>query len=622
MPGFWNAVEVDGKPMGSHGFATYRLVILLPSSEAKFTHHIRVGTAASAVRMFAGGRSIFEAGAVGDSAKTHRPRYRTGIASIPPTSDGRIELIAQVSNFQERNGGLWPPIFLGRETAVKNLELRGLTLDLFLFGAIFIMGLYHLSLFIMRREDRASLLFGLFCLIVALRITLRSEFVFGRFLPDVPWIWSFRGEYFTFYLAVPFFAHFLLATFADPWRKWGARVLWIFPVFSCALAAVTPVTFFSPLLVYYQAFAGIVVIFCIVFWIRAIARGRKGSVISAGAGVLLVSAFVNDILYANGAIQSIELTPGAIFLFVLSQSYVLAVSFSAAAKSVSQLTEKLDRKSQELAETNEALVRFVPSAFLRQLGKPDIRDIALGDQIETDMGIVFAEMHSFAEMSEKLTPEENFNFLNSYLERIAPVVGQNRGFIDKYIGNTIMALFPEQGADALETAIAMQERIRLYNQQRLRSGYEPIRVGIGLHSGRLMLGTIGAQERMDGTVISDAVNTAARIEALTHVYDSYILMSENVFKGLKNAHEYLVRMVDSVVVKGKSTRVSVFEVFNGAPEYRIEMFNATRSDFDRGIFAFSTGNMEGCRDAMQKVLDFNPGDRAAQIYMERTKLAQ
>ncbi len=623
VPGFWNELESNGSPMGSHGFATYRLVVLLPEALRGRTLDLKLSTASSALRLFANGRIVFEAGKVGKSPETHTPDYRTGIASIRAgNANNSIELIAQVSNFEDRNGGLWKPIHLGTETAIKSMEMRGLTLDLILIGALLIMGLYHLSLFGARREDHASLLFGLFCLLITLRITLRSQFVFGRFLPDFPWGPTHQGSYLTYYLAVPLFCHFLLTAFADPRRRMLARLVWPIPILFSMVVVFTPVTFYTSFLKYYHVFAALGLAMAVTLWVRAVINQRKGALVSAGAGLLLVGALINDVLYAERVIQSVELSAAALFIFMLSQSYVLAATFSAAFEAVARLMPRLEKKSRELQETNEALARFVPSAFLRQLGKEDIREIDLGDQIETEMGILFADMHSFAELSEQLSPDENFRFLNSYLERIAPVVGEHRGFIDKYIGNTIMALFPEGPMDPLEAAIAMQERIRIYNQLRERTGYAPIRIGVGLHSGRLMLGTIGARERMDGTVISDAVNTAARIEALTRVYDSYILMSETVFKGLTNTRDYLVRMVDSVVVKGKKARVSVFEVFNGAPPDRIELFHETRADFERGIFAYSSGDMVACGEAMSRVLARNPADKAAQIYMERTRKAR
>jgi class 3 adenylate cyclase len=125
-----------------------------------------------------------------------------------------------------------------------------------------------------------------------------------------------------------------------------------------------------------------------------------------------------------------------------------------------------------------------------------------------------------------MSPGENFNFINSYLSRISPVIRENHGFIDKYIGDGIMALFPGDPRNALNAAMALLQTLDEYNLDRLNSGYREIRVGIGINYGRLMLGTIGEEHRLEGTVISDTVNMASRLEQLTKVFQTDVIISE------------------------------------------------------------------------------------------------
>ena len=172
-------------------------------------------------------------------------------------------------------------------------------------------------------------------------------------------------------------------------------------------------------------------------------------------------------------------------------------------------------------------------------------------------------------------------------------------------------------ADALDAAIAMQREIRTYNHARMRSGFEPIRVGMGLHAGMLTLGTIGDDERMEGTVIADSVNTTARIEEMNKTYDAYILISEEVLLKLERPEAYHYRVLDSVVAKGKTRSVTVYEVVDGLADYRIELFTRTRADFEAGVSALAAGDEAACGAAMRRVLEINPADRAAQIYLER-----
>ncbi len=138
----------------------------------------------------------------------------------------------------------------------------------------------------------------------------------------------------------------------------------------------------------------------------------------------------------------------------------------------------------------------------------------MGDHVQREMTVFFSDIRDFTTLSETMTPQENFDFLNSYLRRATPIIRTNHGFIDKYIGDAIMALFPREPADALQSAVELQRDLVDYNQGRKKAGYKPVRVGIGLHCGELILGTIGEEERMQTTVIADAVNVASRIEGL------------------------------------------------------------------------------------------------------------
>ncbi|HYO06762.1 MAG TPA: adenylate/guanylate cyclase domain-containing protein, partial [Phototrophicaceae bacterium] len=173
---------------------------------------------------------------------------------------------------------------------------------------------------------------------------------------------------------------------------------------------------------------------------------------------------------------------------------------------------QIEASKSELEKIAAASARFVPREFLRFLKIESIVDARLGDSVQAEMTIMFADIRSFTSLSESMSPQQNFDFINSYLSRVGPVIRQYNGFIDKYIGDGIMALFPNRAEDAVQAAVEMQHQVKIYNLHRQNSGYQPIALGIGLHTGTLMLGTIGEAERMESTVISDAVNLASRVE--------------------------------------------------------------------------------------------------------------
>src|SRR4028119_931079 len=271
-----------------------------------------------------------------------------------------------------------------------------------------------------------------------------------------------------------------------------------------------------------------------------------------------------------------------------------------------------------LAKINAAYGRFVPHDFLRFLGHESILDVRLGDQIQKEMTVLFSDIRSFTTISEAMTPQENFKFINSYLIRVSPVIRAHQGFIDKYIGDAIMALFPESADDAVRAAVEMQKQVIIYNQHRQLSNYPPITIGIGLHAGTLMLGTIGEQERMESTVIADAVNLASRLEGLTKVYGAGILVSDSILERLAKREKYMCRFVDRVTVKGKKSAVSVFEIYDADTEQSIELKQETATEFQRGLELYFEQNFTKAQKIFNKICERNPQDKLAEIYCKRS----
>ncbi|NEQ36404.1 MAG: AAA family ATPase [Okeania sp. SIO3I5] len=276
-----------------------------------------------------------------------------------------------------------------------------------------------------------------------------------------------------------------------------------------------------------------------------------------------------------------------------------------------------ERFTIELFHLNKAYERFVPKQFLELLDKESIVDVRLGDQVQLEMSVLFSDVRNFTTMSEAMTPEENFRFINSFLSRMEPAILENQGFIDKYIGDAIMALFSGDADNALKAGISMLERLNKYNQERMNSGDPPIGIGVGINTGLLMLGTVGGQNRMDGSVISDAVNLAARVESLTKNYGVSLLITEQTFSQLTQPSNYAIRSIDTVKVKGKSQKVTVYEVFDtDLPEIKEGKLKSLEK-FTEAISLCNSGQSLAARRLFTECLKINPSDQVAKIYLQR-----
>lgn len=282
-------------------------------------------------------------------------------------------------------------------------------------------------------------------------------------------------------------------------------------------------------------------------------------------------------------------------------------------------TELLARIKTHLniAKLNTAYGRFVPHDFLRFLGHESIVEVELGDQVQKKMTILFSDIRSFTCLSEQMSPQENFNFLNDYLGRVSPIIRAHNGFIDKYIGDAIMALFPNSVNDAIQSAIEMQKQVTLFNEQRPHASSFPLTIGIGLHTGSLMLGTIGEPARMETTVISDAVNLSSRLEGLTKYYGAGILISEQTLFHLENPQQYHYRLLDTVKVKGKNLPVAIFELYDGDPPALQQLKIQTQTDFEQARIYYAEANFTKAKLLFNQILNLNPQDQAASLYLER-----
>lgn len=283
------------------------------------------------------------------------------------------------------------------------------------------------------------------------------------------------------------------------------------------------------------------------------------------------------------------------------------------------MTTRLREYIFKISRMNEAYSRFVPNQFLEFLGKQDFVDIHLGDQVQKEMSVLFSDIRGFTELSEGMSPKENFDFINHYLGYMEPVIRRNNGFIDKFIGDSIMALFHESVDDAIRAAIEMRKTLHQFNEDRKSTGGLPVDSGIGIHTGNLMLGVVGGEGRIDGTVISDAVNLASRLEGLTKIYKTSIIISEDTLIKLHNPEQFNFRFLDIARVKGKKEAVYIFEVLDGEPEDVRELKTETRQIFGKGIEAYKNRKFQEAIELFSEVVKYNPSDGAAAFYINRCR---
>jgi adenylate cyclase len=268
--------------------------------------------------------------------------------------------------------------------------------------------------------------------------------------------------------------------------------------------------------------------------------------------------------------------------------------------------------------TKATMARYMDPAIVDQLlaGGSD----ALGGQSLTAT-VLFSDIRGFTTLTEELGPHATVSMLNEYFEIMMDCLKKEEGFLDKYIGDAIMAAFgipfghDDDEDRAVRTSINMIRSLAVWNVTRLSEGKKPINIGIGLNTDEVVTGNIGSKKHMGFTMIGDGVNLAARLESACKQYSASILISEFTHRKLRGT--YRTREVDLVVVKGKTQPVAIFEVLDHHTEATFPNLMDTVNHFKDGVRKYRQANWDGAIGAFREALGANPGDKLSKTYIER-----
>jgi class 3 adenylate cyclase len=254
----------------------------------------------------------------------------------------------------------------------------------------------------------------------------------------------------------------------------------------------------------------------------------------------------------------------------------------------------------DVQSLNLSYGRFLPKEFLEQLGKGDVRNIKKGDASSKKLCVLFSDIRSFTDITEKLNPSESFSFVNQILQYLAPIISKHNGFIDKFFGDSIMALFPVDVDDSIKCGYEMLSTLNVYNKE-CRKGLAPVQIGIGIHYGDCMIGTIGAEDRIDATVISDTVNTASRVESLTKTLGARFVVTEDVIQNSKLSSKN--RYIGKYLLKGKKNPISLFQMLINDTSIDVEKFTGGVQYFEARKFEEAERIFSNLTDKTSKYLE-------------------
>ena len=356
VPAYWSNQRLGAGKLPGQGYATYRLRVLLTGVQQSLA--LRFQDMGTAYRVYVNGRLLDSVGVPGKDRERTVPRYYPQVLGINESVD-RLDIVFHVSNFHHRRGGAWEAIQLGQEGRLRDLRERRVGMDLFLFGSIFIMAIYHLGLFFLRKVDRSPLYFSLFCFVVAVRLLTTGERYLTHLLPALSWGLLLKLEYLSMCLAVPAFALFMHSLFSKEFSRLFLRFI---VAASCVVSLVilfTPGRVFSHLLPACQVLLLVTSLYGLYVLVLALKHKREGAFIFLAGFIILSLGTINDIIHVEKMIQTGYFAAFGFFVFIFSQACLLSLRFSRALATV-------EVQHKELITVNEACRQEIKDRVLTE----------------------------------------------------------------------------------------------------------------------------------------------------------------------------------------------------------------------------------------------------------------
>lgn len=605
VPGIWNSFKVDGQSVPAQGYATYMLDIKLDAKEQVYA--LNILTASNAYKLWVNGKLIASNGNVGSSEATSIPEYRPQVVPFAP-ANGFNRFILQVSNYAHCKGGAWLPIEIGTVPTIQHERDSRVILEMFLFGCLFILSLYHFSLYFLRRSDPSTLLFGLMCFVISIRSLLTGTNLINYIFPDMNWFLARKIEYILTFTTAPIYVAFSRSLFPEQWNKIIYKIIVYFGITLCLFVLVTPSHIYTMTSYVFTGYVWLVGFFTIRVFYKALRKNQDGAGVFLFTSLFFLLTIINDTLNQVELVHTGLYLSLGLFIVTFAQSFVLS-SRSANAFRLTEIYATTFRK-------------FVPAQFLDKIAKNGIESIRVGTAQMENITVLFSDIRSFTSLAENMTPNEVFLMLNEYLSYVEPPIRANNGYVDKYMGDGIMALFENDvnsnsSGNALVAALEMQKALDKLNEKRREEHKKELSMGIGLHYGQVIIGTLGGNERMDSTAIGDGVNLASRIEGMTKMYGVKVLVSEHTLQSAGGKELFVCRFVDTVIALGKNEPVRIWEVIGKRSDKSL-LAEAKRFDlFNEAMVLFSKEKIAEAKAKFLFCLEVAPGDKVTELYLER-----
>lgn len=545
-PRLWSDSSVSS-PIGGTGIASYRATIELPPGAGDLA--LRVGAPLTAYRIWINGEDRGGAGTIGRTPSTTVATLANRIYTLP-RGISRLDLRVQVANFEFRGGGLRREWYVGPVEQVRARASYELLLYAVFATACAVIGIVFLLQFALRRSERARGWFGLFALLVGLRILPGSSGdLYQLSLGWASFDLLIRLEYMNTALLIAVGLAYLRE------KVPGVMPPRLTQILMLAALALVPIHLLAPLetvlatLPVILALPPLASVVSIASYGRAARRGQPGAAPTLAVSLVFAVGIVHDVVRTQTGLGApIELFPYCVVAFIASEAHSLLQSFARSFSTAERLAAELEDTNFELRETEQAVVRFVPFDFLRTLGKQSIRDVGPGDHVEAEMSVLFCGPLPGAPAT--------FTAVNDWLRRVEPPIRANQGFVIQQFADGIVGLFPRGAGDALSAALAIRREVH--------SSGDAVPLCIAIATGKVTTGTVGDGESLAGVAVGAPVDLVRRLHDLARSTRAEVVISDATRRALGSACRHEFRACGSIELAGSVEPTPVFELVDGS----------------------------------------------------------
>ena len=556
VPSTWNDYRL-GEPFDSGtGSGSYRLLVTGLNPNKRYAFSV-FDLASNAFSIFINNELIITVGSPNQDYKKTVPDVSMETAYFIPNEAGEANFVIHVSNLVHRNGGLWATINLGEAKVVDQHLRRQLNYAWLCFGALFTVFLYQMFLFIFRKLDFGSFYLALFALVILIRLIVTPVSLIEYFYPNISYALSLKLEYIALILGPMLFLLYLNRKMKNMLYRPIVEVFCLVGIVLSCIVLPANAYIANRFVPINQTYTVITCIYIFIMMILSFIRKPKlDTGLMVFAVIFTIFAAIHDIAAITNIYifySSTSLISYAFITFVFIQTLIVARQQEKTHKAVIRLTESY-------SNINKNYSRFVPTEMLTLLNKENLAGITSGEWISKKVTLLCFDIRQFTSITENCNPKTIFKILNMVLGKIAPIVRKHGGFIEKYRGDGLIAIFPEHGEKAFDCAINIQKELKILQKELKKAKLPEIKGGVGIHYGKIVLGTVGNSERLTQVTVSKDLQIVIDLESITRICKSNIVASRSACERWLEKGKFKAKKLSEDITFQKGISEIAFEI--------------------------------------------------------------